>query len=272
MTENISALCQLKSASGLKVKILYLGESNSRGNYVTTATLGRTCGRWNFQTLLVYVEAKAQSAPWPTAVASTHGLDFLGGTLHTVGAKQDSSSSLSLSVSARGSSPSSDSFFTSVTKQTHTFIHSYMLDCLYVMFLQKELRYFNSLPQPTASRPDWNHGIAYSSCRACDARCLPSCYSPVSSGLAPGPCTSSGLVHGKPPAATTAHSKLKRWKDISCHPWSLWGYENKKLTKCIELGCSQKLLYKNCKRFYTKNESHLFSALALIRVCTCSKV
>lgn len=64
----------------------------------------------------------------------------------TVGAKQDSSSSLSLSVSALGSSPSSDSFFTSIKKQTHTFVHSHTLYCLNVKFLQKELWYFNSLP------------------------------------------------------------------------------------------------------------------------------
>lgn len=47
-------------------------------------------------------------------------LSFKKVRLLTVVAKQDSSSSLSLSVSALGSSPSSPSFFTSVKKHTHT--------------------------------------------------------------------------------------------------------------------------------------------------------
>lgn len=54
------------------------------------------------------------------------------------------------------------------------------------------------------------HGSTHSSCHACGARCPPSCCSPVSWGLAPSPCTSSGSVHGTPPAATAARSGLNR--------------------------------------------------------------
>ena len=56
------------------------------------------------------------------------------------------------------------------------------------------------------------HRSTHSSCRACGARYLPSCCSPVSSGLAPSLCTFSGSVHGTRPVATTARSGLNRRK------------------------------------------------------------
>lgn len=61
----------------------------------------------------------------------------------------------------------------------------------------------------------------HSSCHAFGARYLPSCCSPVSLGLAPGPCTSSGWVHGRPREATKAHSRLnmctEQWQCKKCH-------------------------------------------------------
>lgn len=57
-----------------------------------------------------------------------------------------------------------------------------------------------------AGRP--SDGGTHFSCRACGALCLPSCCSPVSSGLAPNPCTSSGSVRGTPPAAKATRSGL----------------------------------------------------------------
>lgn len=57
------------------------------------------------------------------------------------------------------------------------------------------------------------HSSTHSSCHACGVRYLPSCCSPVSSGLAPSRCTSSGSVRDTPPAATTTRSGLNRWTD-----------------------------------------------------------
>lgn len=130
----------------LRVKTSEWRLSNCRGNCVTPATSGSTymeCGssrhslsmlKPRYNPLLIY-------SCWFYTRVGHFGRE----STHTVGAKQDSSSSLSLSVSALGSSPSSDSFFTSIKTNKHLFTHI-CFAALMSSFCKKTFCYFNPLP------------------------------------------------------------------------------------------------------------------------------